>query len=45
MANPIGLGPLIHPVQGSTAIGKNPMLYEKEAIIRWLTTDFNFALY
>ena len=34
----IKLEPLIDPVQDPTATGTNPVLYEREAIIRWLGT-------
>ena len=35
----IGLGPLIDPVQDSTAAGINPVLYERETITQWLHTN------
>lgn len=35
----IKLEPLIDPVQDPTATGTNPVLYEREAIIRWLGTN------
>lgn len=34
----ITLEPLIDPVQDPTATGTNPVLYEREAIVQWLST-------